>query len=447
MHVRQGSFRKTGLWNLTPPQALIFSFIGLSLIGMLLLHIPYAVQKPITWMEALFTAVSASTVTGLVVVDTGTQFTVFGQCVLLLLMQLGGLGLMTFGVVIIHLSRGTFSMGHRMVVAEALNQPGQADMMQMLRWLIAFTIIMELLGTLLLAIQWVPEMGWSHGLYFSFFHAISAFNNAGFGLAADSLMGYVGSPLVNIVITGLFITGGIGFIVVADIYNKRRFRDLSVHSKLMLVGSVVLNLVAMLILLALEYGNPDTLANLPLADKLWAAWFQAVTPRTAGFNSLDIGALMPASAFFIMGMMFIGGGSGSTASGIKLSTFIVLLLATRSIFLRREHPVCFGRSIGTSTLVKALAITVASWLTVITATFLLMLTESIGFPDLAFEAVSAFGTVGLSRGITADLSPLGQGIIMILMLIGRVGPLTLAFMLTRSHDHRIEYPDGQVNVG
>lgn len=414
----------------------------------MLLALPIASNQPTSWLQALFTSVSSSTVTGLMVVDPGTHFTVFGQCVMMALFQLGGLGLMTFGVFIIQLSRGALSMNHRLAVAEALNQPGQADMMKMLRWLVAFTIIVELIGTLLLAIRWVPEMGWSQGLYFSLFHAIAAFNNAGVGLKSNNLIDYVGDPVINIVISGLFIIGGIGFVVVVDMYNKRRFRDYSLHTKLMLVGTLAINLIAMMALLVLEYGNPETLGGLPsLSDKLWAAWFQAVAPRTAGFNTLDIADLMPASVFLIMGLMFIGAGPGSTASGIKLSTFIVLVLATISIFKRREQSAVFGRSIGTQAIIKSLAITVVSWLTVVTAVFLLILSESLVFIDLAFEAVSAFGTVGLSRGITADLSPIGQGIIMVLMLIGRVGPLTLAFMLTRSHSKRIQYPDGAVNVG
>lgn len=448
LELTTGSLHKSGIGRLTPPQALVLSFVALSLIGALLLKLPLATEKPTSWLQALFTSVSASTVTGLAVVDPGTHFTVFGQCVMLVLIQLGGLGLMTFGVFIIYLSRGASSMSHRLVVAEALNQPGQGDLMKMLRWLVAFTIIMELLGTTLLALRWVPEMGWSQGLYFSFFHAISAFNNAGVGLRANSLMDYAGDPLVNTVISGLFIIGGIGFVVVADMYNKRRFRDYSMHTKLMLVGTLAINLIAMLMLLALEYGNPNTLGGLPsLSAKLWAAWFQAVSPRTAGFNTLDMSALMPASAFLIMGLMFIGAGPGSTASGIKLSTFIVLVLATISIFQRREQSAVFGRNIGTPTIAKSLAITIVSWLTVVTAVFLLILSESAVFIDLAFEAVSAFGTVGLSRGITSSLTPIGQAIIMVLMLIGRVGPLTLAFMLTRSHSKRIQYPDGQVNVG
>jgi trk system potassium uptake protein TrkH len=259
---------------------------------------------------------------------------------------------------------------------------------------------------------------------------------------------WVGNPLVNTVISFLFISGGIGFVVVTDILSKKRFRQYALHTKLMLIGTLALNLVAMFVLFLLEYGNPETLGKLPgWGAKLWAAWFQGAAPRSAGFNSIDIGAMLPASAFFIIGLMFIGGGSGSTAGGIKLSTFIVLLLATRTFLRQEERPVVFGRSIAPNMILKALAITVIALLCVMTGTFLLTVTESASFLDLVFEAVSAFGTVGLSRGVTADLSVAGQLIIMMLMLIGRVGPLTLAFTLSNRRSARIQYPAGQVNVG
>ncbi|MGV3652907.1 MAG: TrkH family potassium uptake protein [Noviherbaspirillum sp.] len=439
---------ETRLLSLTPPQALTLSFVGLSLAGTLLLKLPAATREPITWLQALFTAVSASTVTGLVVVDTGTQFTVFGQCILLFLMQCGGLGLMTFGVFFIHLSRGRLGLGHRAVMREALNQPGAFDTRRVLPWILGVTAGAELLGTALLALQWVPELGWARGLYHSFFHAVSAFNSAGFVLAPDSLMAYAGNPLVNGVISFLFIAGGIGFFVLADLMEKRRFRDYSLHTKLMLVGTLAINLVAMLVIFCLEYGNPATLGALPgWGAKLWAAWFQAVVPRSAGFNTVDIGAMMPASAFFMMGLMFIGGGSGSTASGIKLNTFLLLLLATRAFWRQQERPVVFGRSIAPQTILKALSITVISLLCVVTGVFLLAITESGAFIDLAFEAVSAFGTTGLSRGATPILSPAGQGIVMLLMLVGRVGPLTLAFTLANRWGGRVQYPPGEVAIG
>lgn len=434
--------------RLTPPQALILSFVTLSLVGTLLLKLPAASHVPTSWSQALFTAVSAATVTGLAVVDTGTHFTLFGQWILLFLMQSGGLGLMTFGVFIIYALSNQFTLGQRAALSEALNQSGQENIRRLLRWMFGFTAGMELLGTAFLALRWVPEMGWSRGLYFSFFHAVSAFNNAGFGLRADSLMTYVGDPLVNSVISALFISGGIGFVVIADMIGKKRFRDYALHTKLMLLGTLAVNVIATLLILALEYGNPSTLGGLlSTGDRLWAAWFQAVAPRTAGFNTLDIGAVLPSTGMLIMVLMFIGGGSGSTASGIKLSTFIVLAFSTRAFLLSQERPVIFGRSLDSATMLKALAISIISLFCVVIGTFVLTITESAAYFDLVFEVMSAFGTVGLSRGITANLSGAGQMVIMVLMLIGRVGPLTLAFTLANRHRAAIQYPPGQVNVG
>lgn len=436
------------LLQLTPPQALILSFVALSLLGMFLLKLPAASHAPTSWPQALFTAISAATVTGLAVVDTGTHFTLFGQGVLLFLMQFGGLGLMTFGVFVSYILSHRFSFGQRAAMSEALNQTGQENLWRLLRWMIGFTAGMELLGTALLALRWVPEMGWGQGLYFSFFHAVSAFNNAGFGLRADSLTPWAGDAMINMVISVLFISGGIGFVVVVDMIEKKRFRDFALHTKLMLVGTLVVNVVATLMILALEAGNGATLGGLATwGERLWAAWFQAAAPRTAGFNTLDIGALLPSTGMLVMVLMFIGGGSGSTASGIKLSTFIVLALATRAFLLAQEKPVIFGRSLDSATMLKALAIAMISLFFVVIGTFVLSITESMAFFDLAFEVTSAFGTVGLSRGITANLSPVGQGVIMLLMLVGRVGPLTLAFMLANRHRAPIQYPAGQVNVG
>lgn len=436
------------LLRLTPPQALILSFLGLSLLGALLLKLPIASHHPTSWTQAIFTAVSAATVTGLTVVDTGSHFTLFGQLVLLFLIQFGGLGLMTFGLFVIYLTRDRLTLGHRAALSEALNQRGQENMRRLLYWMFGFTIAMEVLGTALLAIQWIPEKGWLSGLYYSFFHSVSAFNNAGFGLRADSLAGYVGDPLVNTVISVLFISGGIGFVVIADMVSKRRFRDYALHTKLMLIGTLVINVFAMLAIFALEYGNPSTLGGLPyLGDRLWAAWFQAVAPRTVGFNTIDIAGVLPSTALLIMVLMFIGGGSGSTASGIKLSTFIVMLLATRAFLRSQERPVVFGRSIDSATILKAMAISIISLFCVVLGTFLLTITESGTFIDLAFEAVSAFSTAGLSRGVTSNLTVPGQVMIMVLMLIGRVGPLTLAFTLATRRHAAIQYPPGQVNIG
>ena len=439
---------KRQVLHLTPPQALILSFVGLSLVGMLLLKLPIASNAPTSWMQALFTAVSASTITGLTVLDVGSHFTLFGQWVLLVLIQLGGIGLLSFGVLIIHLTSGRLTLRNRAAMQDSFNQSGRLDMRKLLRVLFGFIVLMEVLGTLLLAIQWVPEMGWSRGLFYSFFHAVSAFNNAGFGLASHSLAAYVGNPLINLVISFLFISGGIGFAVIADMRAKRQFQDFALHTKLMLIGTLVINLIAMLTLFILEYGNPDTLGGLHgLGTKLWASWFQAVAPRSSGFTTMDTANLIPASTFFVMILMFIGAGSGSTGGGIKLTTFIVLLVATRTFLRQQRNPVLFGRSIDASMILRALAVTVMALFCVILGTFILMLTENRPFLDLAFEVVSAASTTGLSRNVTPTLSMSGQCVIMLLMLIGRVGPLTLAFTLANPQGADIQYPGGRVNIG
>lgn len=434
--------------HLTPPQALILSFIGLSLLGAVLLKLPMASHVPTSWMQALFTAVSAATITGLTVLDVGSHFTLFGQWIVLGLIQLGGIGLLTFGVLIIHLTSGRLTLRNRAAMQDAFNQSGSIDLQHLLRVLFGFIVLTELLGTLLLATQWVPEMGWGKGLFYSFFHAVSAFNNAGFGLASHSLAAYVDNPLINLVIPFLFISGGIGFAVIADLRAKKRFRELTLNTRLMLIGTVTINLIAMLVLLLLEYGNPDTLGALHgWGAKLWASWFQAVAPRSSGFTTMDTAALRPVSAFFIMMLMFIGAGSGSTGGGIKLTTFIILLVATRAFLRQQKTPVVLGRSIEASMIVRALAITFIAVLCVVAGTFILMLTEDGLFIDLAFEVISAVSTTGLSRGVTPGLSIAGQCTMMVLMLIGRVGPLTLAFMLANPRGRAIEYPTGRVNIG
>lgn len=437
-----------GLFSVRPPQAMLMSFLSLSLFGAVLLMTPFASHTGTSWSQALFTAVSAVTVTGLGVVDIGSHFTLFGQWVLLLLIQLGGLGVMTFGVFIMVVAQSRMSMQHRAALGEALSENRHANLRGVLLAMFGFTFVMEALGTALLAIQWVPELGWSKGLYFSFFHAVSAFNNAGVSLRPDNLMAYAGSPLVNLVITTLFIFGGIGFVVVADVMRTRRFRDFKLHTKVMLVATVVINALAMLGFLALEYGNPATLGAMPdIGDRLWGAWFHGVTPRTAGFNTVNVAGLLPSTALMMMGLMFIGGGSGSTASGIKLTTFVVMLAATRAFILGQERPVIFGRSIDPSLILKAMSIAIISLFCVITGTFLLTVTEKAPFLDLAFEAVAAFSTAGMTRNVTATLSLPGQYIIMVLMLVGRIGPLTLAFTLANRRRAAIQYPDGRLSIG
>ncbi|SDN86927.1 TrkH family potassium uptake protein [Alkalicoccus daliensis] len=433
--------------RLTPPQFLAAGFIWIIVIGTLLLYLPFTAKESVSFVDALFTATSAATVTGLVTVDVGEVFNRMGHLVLMVLIQLGGLGLMSFAVLIVLALGKKIGLRERMLVKESFNQPTTGGMIRLAKMLLFFSFSIEGIAALLLAWRWVPEYGWGDGLFMSAFHSVSAFNNAGIGLRSDSLMAYAADPLINLTITALFITGGIGFTVIYDLLHTRKFRLLSLHSKIMLLGTLVLNIAMMFFIFVLEYNNPETLGQLEMAGRLWASYFQAVTPRTAGFNTLDIGSMEPASLLLIMVLMFIGAGSASTGSGIKLTTFVVILLAVAAYLKGSRETVAFERTIPDQVVMRALAIVVMSLILVTFSIFLLAVTEELPFFALMFEAFSAFGTVGLSMGITAELSLPGKIIIMFLMIVGRIGPVTLAFSLAKTEVHSIRYPKGDVFTG
>ncbi|MDG5473263.1 TrkH family potassium uptake protein [Jeotgalibacillus sp. ET6] len=438
--------KKTG--TLTPPQLLIAVFIISISIGTLLLKLPFASTGELSWLDAFFTAVSAMTVTGLAVVDTGTMYTIFGQVVIMCLIQLGGLGIMTFAVLIFLLLGRKIGFKERLIIQQSLNQNGAGGIIRLAIELAIFAFIIEAFAVMLLATVWVPEFGMAKGLYFSLFHAVSAFNNAGFGLKADSLSGYVNDPLINIVISALFILGGIGFTVLIDLWHSRSVKQLSLHTKIMVLGTFVLNVVAMLYIFLNEYGNPLTLGSMELDGKLWASYFQAVTPRTAGFNTLDIASLDDSSILFIIVLMFIGAGSASTGGGIKVTTFVIILLATVSFFRRKAEINLFSRQIKQELVFKSLAIAMSSILLVTFALMILTHTESgFTFIEIVFETVSAFGTVGLSMGITGNLSEAGKVVLIVVMFVGKLGPLTLAFSIAKPDHSKIKYPKTDVLAG
>ena len=433
--------------HMSPPQVLSITFLVAIFFGAILLYLPVSTTAPISFLDALFTATSATTVTGLAVVSTGNDFTLFGQTVIMVLMQIGGLGLMTFAVLIVMLLGKKIGLRGRILIQQSFNQYSLGGMIRLVRIILLFTFGIEAIAAAFLAVRWVPEYGWGFGLFTSAFHAVSAFNNAGFSLWDDSLSAYVGDPVVNIIITMLFITGGIGFTVLYDMWGAKEFRQLSLHSKIMLTGTLAVNLFAMLFLFVSEYGNTETLGSMPLGDKLWASYFQAVTPRTAGFNSIEIGSMETGSIVLISLLMFIGAGSASTGSGIKLTTFLVIILVTASYLNGKKEAVIFNRAIPSHLLERSLAIVFISMTAVFTGILILSYTENAPFEWIVFEAFSAFGTVGLSMGLTGELSVLGKIIIMMLMFIGRVGPVTLAFALARQHKEPIRHPKGDIFTG
>lgn len=417
-------------WRISPPFLLTAGFMALILVGTALLKLPLSVDVPISWREAFFTATSAVTVTGLVVTDTGPTFSVWGEAVILVLMQAGGLGLMTFAVLAL-LSLGGRIRGRRSLVASVpYSETHPRDVIRTATAVVKLALVIEGIALVPLALVWVPEHGWLQGLWWSLFHTVSAFNNAGFTLSPDSLMAYTGNPIINTVIPLLYLVGGLGFIVIMGLLDYRRSRHLDINVKVVLFGTAVLSLMGAAMIYMLESGNPATLAALPgLSDRLWASWLQATTPRTAGFNSLDISALTQPTSLVLMLLMFIGAGANGTGSGIKVATLFVLLAATWTYIRRRREPTLFSHAIDTTTLLKALAVTVMAVLGIFMGTLALSITEDADLLTVAFEAMSALGTVGLTRGLTTELSGPGQVIIMMMMFVGRVCPLTVAYLV------------------
>ncbi|CAM3817688.1 TrkH family potassium uptake protein [Mesobacillus thioparans] len=439
---------KKSVINLNPSQLLVLVFAVFITLGTILLKLPFATEDSITWLNALFTATSAMTVTGLAVVDTESTFTLFGEIVIVSLIQLGGLGIMSFAILIYMVLGKKIGIKQRIVVQQALNQTSIGGVILLVRNLFIFSLTIETIAMFLLAIRWVPQFGWAKGLYYSFFHSISAFNNAGFALWSDSLMGFVGDPIINIVITFLFIIGGIGFTVLADMWRKKSFGKLSLHSKMMIIGTFIINLVAMFIIFVLEYHNPNTLGGLnSLGDKLWASYFQAVTPRTAGFNSLDISALQEDTIFLFLILMFIGAGSASTGGGIKLTTFLVILFSVITFLKGKEETVLGKRAISLTIVLRSLAISTIALFLICFGIFILNITEEAPFIQVVFEVISAFGTVGLSMGITGSLTMIGKAVIIFVMFAGKLGPLTMAFSLANATESRIKYPREDVLTG
>ena len=406
-----------------------------------MLMLPICHPTDISWLEAAFTATSAVTVTGLAVVDTAS-FTRLGQVVIALLIQLGGLGFMTFAVLAFFSLQRRLNMTSQIIAREALAETNFGDIIGTAKSVVAIALSVEIVGMILLTLAFAPYMPWGDAVYHGFFYTISAFNNAGFALSSDSLTPYVGNQQINLIITALIIIGGIGFLVIKDIIEHRNWQKISVNTKLVLSATVLLNLIAFVLFWLLERHNPETLGHLNLVDQITAAWFQAITPRTAGFNTIAIDQLTDASTVLTMFLMFIGGGSLSTASGIKLGTFAVLTLTTFSFLRQRDHVTVFERRIPERQVRKSLALVSITMMLIFLSVFILSVIEARHpLEDVLFEVVSALSTVGLSRGLTGNLSDAGEVIIMFMMFAGRVGPLTLAYLIAMPKSTKIRYPE------
>lgn len=439
----------------SPAQLIAGTFAAASLVGALLLYLPqtHLPGVRVTFLEALFTATSAVCVTGLTVVDVGATFNWLGQVVLLLLIQVGGLGIVTFGALFALTMRRRVGFQQRLSLQNQMRAFEVGGIVRLVRAILLVALGVELVGALLLWAAFARHEGdASRGAFAALFHAVSAFNNAGFSPYADNLIGFVDDPVVTLVVCGLIVLGGFGFLATINVVRRlRRGRTvhLTLHTRIAIMATVLLISVGAVTILGMEWSNPGTLAGLPLGTKLLATLFQSVTARTAGFETLDYDAFRPATLMFTMLLMFIGGSPGSTAGGIKTVTFVVLVGSAWSQARGRGELALFGRRISSQNAVQAAAIAMLGILLVGAAITLLLITEpQLPFERTAFEAVSAFGTVGLSAGITPQLSGTGRVIIMLLMYLGRIGPLTLATALMRNgHEPEIQYPHEEVLVG
>ncbi|PEA53840.1 Trk family potassium uptake protein [Bacillus pseudomycoides] len=436
-----------------PPKTLVVGFAFIIFIGSILLTLPIATKdgQGLSWLNALFTATSATCVTGLVVVDTGTTFTLFGQLVILSLIQVGGLGFMTFAIFFAVLLGKRISLKERLLLQEALNNLSIAGIVRLAKRILIFTVVIEFIGSILLAIRFAFDMPLSKAIYYGIFHAVSNFNNAGFDIMGEfkSLTAYVEDPIVTLVVCALITLGGIGFIVMNEVYEYRQIRRLSLHTKVVLFASSLLVVGGTILIFLLEFHNPKTLQPLSMFGKFLASLFQAITPRTAGANTLNISDLHHSTLFLIIVLMYIGASPGSTGGGIKTTTFATLLGAVRSQIKGKEDVIFFRKRIAYDTIYKSLTVMLAGLFIVIIAAMLLTITEpGKDFLMILFEATSAFGTVGLSMGLTPELSPLGKIIITLTMFAGRVGPLTIAFAVTlRRNSDPFSYPKGKIMIG
>ena len=456
--MREGHFiEKKRHLGLRAPTVLALGFALLVLAGALLLMLPCAAAdgQVTPFLDALFTATSAGCVTGLVTVSTAVHWSRFGKCVILLLIQIGGLGFMTVAAVASFALRRTITLRERMVMSAGLNLSNGGGIVRLTRRVLFGTFAIEGAGAVLLSCRFVPHFGWGRGIAMGVFHAVSAFCNAGFDLMGtpedpfQSLVGWAEDPLVNLTIMTLIVLGGLGFFVWSDVWDKRSFRRLRLHTKIVLTATAGLLLFGFGWTLLFEWNNPATLGALDTPHKLLAAAFESVTLRTAGFNTIDLASLTGPSQAVSCLLMLIGGSPGSTAGGIKTVTAAVLVLTAVSALRGRTTVSAFGRTIVLRSVMNAVALLMAGGVCSLAGACAIAGIEGAPFHQCLFEAISAFGTVGVTMGLTPTLSAASRVILIGIMYMGRVGVLTLgvAVLMRRREPPRLKYPDADVFVG
>lgn len=436
--------------KLSSAQILVVGYFIVIFIGTIMLMLPMATtdKESIGFTDALFTATSATCVTGLIVVNTASAFTLFGQLVLLVLIQIGGLGLMTMSSVAALILGRKISLKERLLIKDDLDHMKISGLVRLVKYVLSFTLVIEGIGAFILFLRLNWDYSFWKALYYGIFHSISAFNNAGIDIFGNSLEGFTGDIVVNFVIISLVIFGGLGFAVMVELYNEKKFKRYTLQTKMVLLFTLILILTSFVFFFFLEYSNEATLGKLPFSEKILASLFLSVTPRTAGFNTIPTGQLQSSTLFLIVILMFIGASPGSTGGGVKTTTFAVLVLTAWNLIRGKYDIEVFNRRLGKEIALKAIVIVILAFSIVILVTMVLSITEDKEFLAILFETVSAFGTVGLSTGITSTLSAIGKFLIAFTMFVGRVGPLTLAVALAERQGQGVyHYPQEDVMVG
>ena len=437
----------------TTMQILALGFLGTILLGGVLLSLPICNTKPITLLDALFTATTAVCVTGLVTVVPATQFTLIGKIILLVLIQIGGLGVIACMIGFFVILRRRITVRERIMIQETYNMEGISGMIAFILRVIKGTFIIEIIGAVLYSFQFIPEFGWKKGIWYSVFHSISAFCNAGIDILGDSsLMVYATNPIINLTTMFLVVMGGIGFMVWYDVRtNRKQLKKLTLHSKLALTMTIFLIVLGTLFVFLLKYSNPATIGDMSIGEKLMVSAFHSVSTRTAGFATVSQAGLRPGTKFLTTLWMFIGGSPGGTAGGIKTTTIAMLLLTCGNVVFGKRDTECFGRKIPEGNIRTGFSVVVVAFSFLFTGLTLLTVFEpEMDFLSLLYEAVSAIGTVGLTADVTPYLSTASKIVIMCMMYIGRLGPVTMAlvFGTRKNMKERIrELPEQRIMVG
>jgi potassium uptake TrkH family protein len=451
---RLGAAVRTALRRFgNPTRVLIVTFAGLITAGTLLLWLPLSAApgRRTGIVDALFTATSAVCVTGLSVLDTELHWSTFGKAVILALIQLGGLGIVTLATLVFLSVSDRLGIAHLRALSAEVGVEGFSDLARLVRLIVVLTLASEAVFATILGLRfWITyDYGLTRAIGHGVFHAVSAWNNAGFGLLSDNMTRFVTDPVVTLAICGAVVLGGLGFPVLRVLGKERfRFDKWSLHAKLTVATTLVLLVVGSLAFLAFEWENPATMGQLAVHEKVNAAVFQGVQPRTAGFNTVDVGGLEDESLLVTMALMLIGGGSASTAGGMKVTTFALLGFVMWAEIRGDRDVSVFRRRVPTSVQRQALTVALAGVGIVLAATLVLIGTHDFGLEASAFEAVSALGTVGLSTGITAAYESTGKLVLVVLMFLGRLGPITLAAALAlRSHPNLFRFPEDRPLIG